>query len=1029
MYIKSRTSVDERLTQKMQDRYSCRRWRFTGWLTIAVQLALPLSVSFTPVLAAVDKQNAIPTTPYVLGQGETPSSVANKHNLTLDELQKLNVFRSFKRPFASLGTGDEIDIPQRHSPFSIDRINNIPSLVTEDRLSRAAGTAGSLLSSANSGEVAATMARSAVTGETNKSVEQWLSQYGTARVQLNLDEKMNLDKSSADVLVPLAEKQNSMIFTQLGIRNNDSRNTVNIGVGGRVIYNDWMYGVNTFYDYDITGQNRRLGVGTEAWTDYLKLSANGYLGLTDWHQSRNFADYNERPANGYDVRAEAYLPAYPQLGGKLMFEQYHGDEVALFGKNNRQKDPYALTVGLSYTPIPLVTLGADYRSGRSGQNDSNIGLQFNYRLGEPWQSQIDPSAVAGSRTLAGSRYDLVERNNNIVLDYQKQQQVRLSLPEAISGEAGSTTTVAAQVTATQGLKNIDWDSSALAAAGGALIQTSATTVALTLPPYRTGNNVHLLSAVAYDANGNASERAVTYITVQAQETSVVYSQTTATPNVLFADGVSTSQIVVNLRDGDNRPIAGQAAQLSLALEFSTGTASADSTRGRQTQVQLGEVIEGAAGEYSVTLTTGTQLGDARIAPVINGLGLDTVHVALVASSLDATQSGFAATPTTIIADDMQASTLLFSAKDANGNAVSGLDVAFEVSNVTGTTVSDVTETNGGYSATLTGTTSGTAIVKPMINGTAMGSLSAAIELNPGSVDSVQSTLTAERSAIVANGSDKTTLRFTAKDSYGNAISGLNIAFVVSGVTDTIINSTMAESDGVYSAKLTGTTTGVATVAPRIDGVVVPGLNVELTLSAPAALTGISVNGANFDINSGFPKMAFEGATFQLQANGSVANNNKFNWSSDNEAVDVDQNGNITINDATSSNVTIELSDKVNPFNTTKFSFKLNEWFINNSSTRVEVPEADAWCAAQGNGYSTPNNTQITIDFAKRNAAGGLIDSWGRMGNYSLGWTNEYYWLSNINTNGNRAPISFIYGWTLVNDSKNSEHFTTCVRKL
>ncbi|VTR48614.1 Invasin [Serratia fonticola] len=35
-----------------------------------------------------------------------------------------------------------------------------------------------------------------------------------------------------------------------------------------------------------------------------------------------------------------------------MFEQYRGDEVALFGKDDRQKNPYAVTAGINYTPIP-----------------------------------------------------------------------------------------------------------------------------------------------------------------------------------------------------------------------------------------------------------------------------------------------------------------------------------------------------------------------------------------------------------------------------------------------------------------------------------------------------------------------------------------------------------------------------------------------------------------------------------------------------------------------------------------------------
>ncbi|OAT14621.1 invasin [Buttiauxella noackiae ATCC 51607] len=40
----------------------------------------------------------------------------------------------------------------------------------------------------------------------------------------------------------------------------------------------WMYGTNVFFDNDITGHNRRVGIGAEAWTNYLRFSANSYFG-------------------------------------------------------------------------------------------------------------------------------------------------------------------------------------------------------------------------------------------------------------------------------------------------------------------------------------------------------------------------------------------------------------------------------------------------------------------------------------------------------------------------------------------------------------------------------------------------------------------------------------------------------------------------------------------------------------------------------------------------------------------------------
>lgn len=112
-----------------------------------------------------------------------------------------------------------------------------------------------------------------------------------------------------------------------------------------------MSGINFFFDHDLSRYHSRAGIGAEYWRDYLKLSSNGYLRLTNWRSAPELDnDYEARPANGWDVRAEGWLPAWPYLGGKLVYEQYYGDEVALFDKDDRQSNPHAITAGLNYTP-------------------------------------------------------------------------------------------------------------------------------------------------------------------------------------------------------------------------------------------------------------------------------------------------------------------------------------------------------------------------------------------------------------------------------------------------------------------------------------------------------------------------------------------------------------------------------------------------------------------------------------------------------------------------------------------------------
>ncbi|HEN3637181.1 TPA: inverse autotransporter beta domain-containing protein [Yersinia enterocolitica] len=810
---------------------STRKTKLIAWVNILFQLFFPLSLSFTPVIAATTAVNHVVTQPYILGAGESVDTVAKKYGISVDELKRINIYRTFSKPFMSLTSGDEIEVPRKTSPFSVDNEKNLKNPL-ENRLASHAQTGAEILASSNAAKSGEQMVRSAVNNGFNSSVQQWLNQFGTARIQVNVNEDFNLDGSAADVLLPFYDNQKSVLFTQLGARNKDSRNTVNIGAGVRTFQGNWMLGANTFFDNDMTGKNRRMGLGAEAWTDYLKLSANSYFGITDWHQSRDFANYNERPANGYDIRAEGWLPSYPQLGGKLMYEKYRGDEVALFGKDERQKNPMAVTAGVNYTPIPLLTVGAEHRAGNGSKNDSSINFQLNYRLGASWQSHISPSAVAASRTLAGSRYDLVERNNNIVLDYQQQQLIRLTLPDSIVGDASSSVTVNAQVTTQYPLERVEWDSAALIAAGGSITQTGLNTIQITLPVYQTNlNNTYPLDAVAYDSNGNASNKATTYIKVNAQTPSALHSQTRVVPEILVADGISTSQVTIHLKDDSRLPIIAMGELLTLEMDVVETETLAKVTS--KSAVQISSITESEPGEYLATFTAGIKPGNVIIQPMLGTQLLDPVAVKLIAGELSETLSGFTVTPNTIVADNNTTSTLTFTVKDINGNAIVGLEgVDFNISGVTATSMSPVTETNGVYTATLKGKTAGVATVVPSINGSLISGMSQTVTLTAGALDLDSSILIAMPDTIVADNIATSLVTFTAQDINGNGITGLDVSFDVTGVSGTSLGP-VTESNGVYTIPLKGITAGTATVQLKIDGNPVSGMSQTVTLIAGA----------------------------------------------------------------------------------------------------------------------------------------------------------------------------------------------------
>ncbi|WP_286228154.1 inverse autotransporter adhesin Ilp [Yersinia pseudotuberculosis] len=807
-----------------------RKIKVVAWITLFFQLAFPLSLSFTPAIAAANTTNSAPTSvmtpvnasilppaaratePYTLGPGDSIQSIAKKYNITVDELKKLNAYRTFSKPFASLTTGDEIEVPRKESSFFSNNPNENNKKDVDDLLARNAMGAGKLLSNDNTSDAASNMARSAVTNEINASSQQWLNQFGTARVQLNVDSDFKLDNSALDLLVPLKDSESSLLFTQLGVRNKDSRNTVNIGAGIRQYQGDWMYGANTFFDNDLTGKNRRVGVGAEVATDYLKFSANTYFGLTGWHQSRDFSSYDERPADGFDIRTEAYLPAYPQLGGKLMYEKYRGDEVALFGKDDRQKDPHAVTLGVNYTPVPLVTIGAEHREGKGNNNNTSVNVQLNYRMGQPWNDQIDQSAVAANRTLAGSRYDLVERNNNIVLDYKKQELIHLVLPDRISGSGGGAITLTAQVRAKYGFSRIEWDATPLENAGGSTSPLTQSSLSVTLPFYQhilRTSNTHTISAVAYDAQGNASNRAVTSIEVTRPETMVISHLATTVDNAT-ANGIAANTVQATVTDGDGQPIIGQ------IINFAVNTQATLSTT---------EARTGANGIASTTLTH-TVAGVSAVSATL-GSSSRSVNTTFVAdeSTAEITAANLTVTTNDSVANGSDTNAVRAKVTDAYTNAVANQSVIFSASN--GATVIDqtvITNAEGIADSTLTNTTAGVSAVTATL-----GSQSQQVDttFKPGSTAAISLMKLADRA--VADGIDQNEIQVVLRDGTGNAVPNVPMSIQADNGAIVVASTPNTGVDGTINATFTNLRAGESVVSVTSPALV--GMTMTMTFSA------------------------------------------------------------------------------------------------------------------------------------------------------------------------------------------------------
>ncbi|WP_174848715.1 Ig-like domain-containing protein [Yersinia artesiana] len=887
---------------------------------------LPLySVSFsTQANSDMPKKAVLFKQLHTLTPTDTLESVAASYGLSVDELWALNInLYNNRSAFDAVKYGAVVYVPNQEEE---QRATQQASLVAS-HLSQV----GNSLSSENRVDAFSRLAKGMLLSSTAKTVEEWLSHIGQAQIKLQVDDKNDFNGSEMDLFIPLDDQPEKLAFSQFGFRRIDQRNIMNIGLGQRHYVSDWMFGYNIFLDQQISGNaHRRVGFGGELARDYVKLSANSYHRLGGWKHSAKVEDYDERAANGYDIRTEAYLPFYPQLGGKLMYEKYFGDEVALFGINERQKNPSALTAGVSYTPIPLVSLGLDHTIGNSGKNKTGLNLGVNYEINTPWHKQIDPAAVQATRTLAGSRMDLVDRNNNIVLEYRKQQVVTLNLPDNISGKEAQILPINYTFNARHGLDRIEWDAADVILAGGQVSDLGNLAYHVALPPYIDGAaNAYVLSGRAVDKKGNYSTSSSTNLYVTGVNINIINSISSLTPATLPANTTSRSTLRLALKTDAGKPVSGAAGNITFAVRNVTGNIpkirrSAPSPMPMPMPVPMpvpmsvpapapvpvpvpavaiSDVQEIQTGVYEASLTSSSAVGSFAITPTVRGVQLNPIILTQTADKTTATIPGSSSitlsTPT-ITANATDKTKLEVLVTDALGHPVAGVEVkwASDLNSPGLEFVTSITNAQGIAENAFSSTVTGTANVTVQV-GTAAPVSAGAIEIKPDNstitVKPSDFTVTTTTAQVVANGKDTTIYKLKVTDKQGNVVPGAavewssNIGSFVQGNTTTTTDAngeTFIEfvSTKAETANVTATVGGkpynagkVVFVADRQSGKITL-LPVSKNSAAANGTDSITLNAKIIDANgnpikneeiiwgAGNHKVTFSPATGKTQTN-------------------------------------------------------------------------------------------------------------------------------------------------------------------
>lgn len=435
-------------------------------------------------------------------------------------------------------------------------------------------------------------------------------------------------------------------------------------------------------------------------------------------------------------------------------------------------------------------IGAEQRQGKQGENDTRFAVDFTWQPGSAMQKQLDPNEVAARRSLAGSRYDLVDRNNNIVLEYRKKELVRLTLTDPVTGKSGEVKSLVSSLQTKYALKGYNVEATALEAAGGKVV-TTGKDILVTLPAYRftstpETDNTWPIEVTAEDVKGNLSNREQSMVVVQAPTLSQKDSSVSLSTQTLNADSHSTATLTFIAHDAAGNPVVG------LVL----------STRHEGVQdITLSDWKDNGDGSYTQILTTGAMSGTLTLMPQLNGVDAAKAPavVNIISVSSSRTHSSIKIDKDRYLSGNPIEVTVEL--RDENDKPVKEqkqqLNNAVSIDNVKPGVTTDWKETaDGVYKATYTAYTKGSGLTAKLLMQNWNEDLHTAgfiIDANPQSAKIA--TLSASNNGVLANENAANTVSVNVADEGSNPINDHTVTFaVLSGSATSFNNQNTAKTD-------------------------------------------------------------------------------------------------------------------------------------------------------------------------------------------------------------------------------------------
>ena len=258
---------------------------------------------------------------------------------------------------------------------------------------------------------------SEISGKVSEIISNLIPGEGVTEASVQIRERENPDFEILAVRDILSSSE-SNLFTQFSLHNHevqgDERFIGNLGVGYRTLNDDksMMFGINSFYDADLTEDHARASIGLEAKASILDFTFNQYQKLTN----QKVIDGNkEQVLSGWETNLSSQVPHMPWM--KFNWQGYrHDNEKA---SDDSRGNIYSFEMYL--TPTLEFTYSRDASNTHGVDSENIIKLAFVYpprdsrpTLLEGWYSEVQFE----KENVEAKLRDKVRRNNNLVVEVQ-----------------------------------------------------------------------------------------------------------------------------------------------------------------------------------------------------------------------------------------------------------------------------------------------------------------------------------------------------------------------------------------------------------------------------------------------------------------------------------------------------------------------------------------------------------------------------------------------------------------------------------